>query len=71
MKLRKNFSLKNQTTFRIGGRAKYFCIVKNKDDLIRAVQEAKRIKVSFFVWVEEAMFCFRIKDIMVWWQNVR
>lgn len=49
MKLRKNFSLKNQTTFRIGGRAKYFCIVKNKDDLIRAVQEAKRIKVSFFV----------------------
>jgi UDP-N-acetylmuramate dehydrogenase len=47
--VRKNVSLKNYTTFRIGGRAKYFFVVKTKEDLISAILVAKKIKLPFFV----------------------
>ena len=46
---RKNVSLKNYTTFKIGGRAKYFFIAKTKKDLIKAVATAKKLKLPFFV----------------------
>jgi UDP-N-acetylmuramate dehydrogenase len=49
MKFRKNVSLKNYTTFKIGGRAKYFFIAKTKKDLIKAVATAKKLKLPFFV----------------------
>jgi len=32
--IKKNVLLKNYTTFKIGGRAKYFYIAKNTEDLI-------------------------------------
>jgi len=49
MEFQKNVSLKNYTTFKIGGRAKYFFIAKKKEDLIKAVATAKKLKLPFFV----------------------
>ena len=46
--IKKNVSLKNYTTFRIGGPAKYFFVEKNKKDLIRAISVAKKINPSPF-----------------------
>ena len=41
--------LKNYTTFRIGGQAKYFFIAKTKEDLIKAISTAKKINLPFFI----------------------
>jgi len=49
MKLQKNVSLKKYTTFKIGGPAKYFFVAKNKSDLLKAVQEAKKRRLPVFV----------------------
>ncbi len=49
IKIQKNISLKEYTTFKIGGLAKYFCKVNNKGDLIKAIDFAKDKKLSFFV----------------------
>jgi UDP-N-acetylmuramate dehydrogenase len=48
-KIQKNISLAKYTTFKIGGRAKYFFIAKNKKDLVLAVKVAKKNKLPFFV----------------------
>jgi len=47
--IKKNVLLKNYTTFKIGGRAKYFYIAKDKEDLIRAITLAKKMKLPFFI----------------------
>jgi len=47
--VKENILLKNYTTFKIGGRAKYFFVAKDKEDVIRAVLAAKKNKLSFFV----------------------
>lgn len=47
--VKKNILLKNYTTFRIGGRARYFFTAKTKDNLISAVIAAKKINLPFFV----------------------
>ncbi len=47
--IQKNVLLKNYTTFRIGGRAKYFFEAKTKEDLIRAIKLAKKLEIPFFV----------------------
>ncbi|PIS39368.1 MAG: UDP-N-acetylenolpyruvoylglucosamine reductase [Candidatus Nealsonbacteria bacterium CG08_land_8_20_14_0_20_38_20] len=47
--IKKNVSLKEDTTFKIGGRAKYFYDAKNKEDLIRAILAAKKFKLPFFI----------------------
>lgn len=49
MQFQKGILLKNYTTFKIGGPAEYFCIVKNKDDLIGAVSFAKKTKLPYFI----------------------
>jgi len=41
--------LKNYTTFRIGGPAKYFFVAKNKTELIEAIKTAKKLKLPFFI----------------------
>jgi len=48
-KIQKNVSLKNYTTFKIGGPAKYFFIAKSKEDLIEAVRFAKQKGLPFFI----------------------
>ena len=49
MKLQKNVLLKKHTTFRIGGRAKYFFKAKTKKELIEVINFAKRMKRPFFI----------------------
>ncbi len=49
MKFQKNVLLKNYTTFKIGGPAKYFCFAKNKEGLIEAVKWAKEKNLPFFI----------------------
>ncbi len=47
--IQKDILMQNHTTFRIGGKAKYFFVAKNKDDLIKAVKAAKELNLPFFV----------------------
>lgn len=47
--LRKNISLKNYTTFKIGNNAQYFFEAKTKRDLIKAIQVAEKYNLLFFI----------------------
>jgi UDP-N-acetylmuramate dehydrogenase len=47
--IQKNVSLKEYTTFRIGGPADFFSIVTNEDELIEALNFSKKNKIPFFV----------------------
>jgi len=47
--LQKNVSLKNYTTFKIGGPAKYFLIAKKREDLVGAIKIGKQFKLPIFV----------------------
>lgn len=47
--MEKNILLKDYTTFKIGGPAKYFLIAKTKEDLIKAIKFAKENKIKIFV----------------------
>lgn len=49
MDIKENISLAKHTTFKIGGPARYFCITKNKEDLIKAVKKAKELNLPFFI----------------------
>lgn len=49
MQFQKNVLLKNHTTFKIGGRARYFFVAKTKEDLISAITRAKEKKLPFFI----------------------
>jgi UDP-N-acetylmuramate dehydrogenase len=47
--IKKNVLLKNHTTFRIGGPAKYFLIAQKKEQVIKALQLAKKLNIPFFI----------------------
>lgn len=47
--LQQNISLANHTTFRIGGAAKYFTVVKNKEEFIKVLRMAKEKEIKFFI----------------------
>lgn len=49
MKIIENQSLRELTTFKIGGLARYFCIAKNEDELIEAIGFSKKNKIPFFI----------------------
>ncbi len=49
MKIQEHVILKDYTTFKIGGPARFFCIVKNEDDLIEAFNFSKKNKIKMFV----------------------
>ncbi|OGI17647.1 MAG: UDP-N-acetylenolpyruvoylglucosamine reductase [Candidatus Moranbacteria bacterium RIFCSPHIGHO2_02_FULL_40_12b] len=49
IKLEKNISLSNYTTFRIGGPAKFFIEVKNEEELLEALDYAKKNNLDFFI----------------------
>ena len=46
---KKDVLLKNYTTYKIGGPAKYFFVAKNREDLISAVKIAKKLKLPLFI----------------------
>jgi len=45
----KNIPLKDYTTFKIGGPAKYFFVAKTKEDLLTAVKIAKKMNLPIFI----------------------
>jgi len=47
--IEENVSLKNQTTFKIGGPARFFYLAKTKEDLIKALKTAKKFSLPFFI----------------------
>jgi UDP-N-acetylmuramate dehydrogenase len=47
--VKRNVLLKNYTTFKIGGPAKFFFEAKNKDEIIKAILAAKKSKLPFFI----------------------
>lgn len=49
MRFQKNVSLADQTSFRIGGPAKYFFAAKDKKDLVEAIKKVKKLKIPFFI----------------------
>jgi UDP-N-acetylmuramate dehydrogenase len=49
MKITENQGLKELTTFKTGGNARYFCIVTNEDELIEAIGFSKKNKIPFFI----------------------
>ena len=49
MKIQENILLKDFTTFKVGGRAKYFAVIKSVDDLKQTVGFASRNQLFVFV----------------------
>lgn len=49
MVFQENVSLRGFNTFKIGGNAKYFCVVKNTEELKEAIYFTKENKITFFV----------------------
>jgi len=47
--IKKNFDLTPLTTFRIGGQAEFFMIVKNKEELVKAIEWAKFKKLPLAI----------------------
>lgn len=47
--IRENVLLKDFTTYKIGGPARYFFVAKDKEDLMRAVKTAKEFKLPVFI----------------------
>ena len=47
--IRENVQLKNFTTYKIGGPAKYFIEAKTKEDIMQTVLWAKKINLPFFI----------------------
>lgn len=47
--VKKNIPLKDYTTFKIGGKSRYFFAAKGKKELIDAVKAAKKLKLQFFI----------------------
>lgn len=47
--IKENVSLAEQTTFKIGGPARYFFAAENKEDFVKAVGAAKEFELAFFI----------------------
>ncbi|MEK7635376.1 MAG: UDP-N-acetylmuramate dehydrogenase [Patescibacteria group bacterium] len=47
--LQQNIKIAPYTTYEIGGPADYFVVVKNKDELINAVTQARENKIPYFI----------------------
>jgi len=60
--VKENESLKEHTTFKVGGRAKYFLAVKNKEDLAKVLKLAKQIKLPVFIFGGGSNVVFEDKD---------
>ena len=47
--IKRDISLKEFTTFKIGGKARYFLEAKKREDLISVLKLAKKFKIPFFI----------------------
>lgn len=49
LRLKKNVPLARYSTFKIGGKARFFFLAKNKKEILKAIEWAKREKLPFFI----------------------
>lgn len=49
MNIKENVSLAQYTTFKIGGPAKFFCLVKTEEELIQAIEFAEKKDIPIFI----------------------
>jgi len=49
MEIEKGVSLKKYLTFKIGGKAKYFLVAKNKNQILNGILWAKKKRIPFFI----------------------
>ncbi len=59
LEIKENESLKNHSTFKIGGAARYFIVVKSKEEIIEALGFAKGKNLPFFVFGGGSNILFR------------
>ncbi len=60
--IKENILLKDYTSFKIGGRAKYFFLAKTKQDFIKAIKIAKQIGLRFFILGDGSNLLISDKD---------
>ncbi len=49
IKIQENIDLSKYNTFRTGGNARFFCIIKTEDELIEAIKFSKKNKLKFII----------------------
>ena len=49
MNIKENVSLAQYTTFKVGGPAKFFCLVKTEEELIEAIKFAEKKDIPTFI----------------------
>ena len=49
MEIKQNISLADYSTFKVGGPAKYFCVIRSEEDLKQAVNYAKENSIEYFI----------------------
>lgn len=57
--IKENEPLKNHSTFRIGGLARYFVIVKSKEEILEAIDFAQEKNLPYFVFGNGSNILFR------------
>jgi UDP-N-acetylmuramate dehydrogenase len=57
--IKENELLKNHSTFRIGGPARYFVVAKNKEEVLEAINFAKEKKLPYFIFGGGSNILFR------------
>ena len=69
IRLKRNFNIRNLSTFKIGEKVKFFCEVKNDTELLEAIDAAKKLRVPYkiiaggsnVVFPDKKLNCFLIK----------
>jgi UDP-N-acetylmuramate dehydrogenase len=72
MVIKNNVSLASLSTFRIGGKAEYFCAVKNFDELIKAIKWAREKKIPWQVFAGGSNIVFpdgKLKGLLIQIKN--
>lgn len=59
LNIKENEPLKNHSTFRIGGLAKYFVVVKNREEILEAIKFAEEKKLPYVVIGSGSNILFR------------
>jgi len=49
LEIKENEQLKNHSSFRIGGPARYFVVVKNKEEILEAIKFTEEKKLKYFI----------------------
>jgi UDP-N-acetylmuramate dehydrogenase len=74
LQIKENELLKNHSTFRIGGPAKYFIIAKNKEEILEAIDFAQKKNLPYFVFGGGSNILFRdegFEGVAIKIQNIK